>query len=327
MKNKKRFSNNPYKNNDLTPWQKMHEIALSFWKSRSNWMSKKHCTKYYQNTNIKNWITTHKIIKSSYAPTITWIGHSTFLIQKAGFNILTDPIFNDLMYLYPRNCTPGISLDQLPKIDFIIISHGHIDHMNKKTLLSLRQHNPTIIVPYGEKNWFIKKGFTNVIDKKWWEEESFSLKKDQSKKIKFHFLPAIHWAGNNPFNMNKSWWGSFIIEFDNFKTYFAGDTAYSKHFLDINKKHPDIDIALMPIAPNGPEKVIEHSHIDAKQSVQSFIDLDAKEFIPMHWGTFRMATDKFIEPITLLKEAWNKNIKSLQNKKLHILKFGEQINF
>lgn len=327
MKNKKKFSNNPYQKKDLSPIKRIREIISAFLQSTPNWTSTKNSKRYYKKSNIKNWIVKNEILNSSHKPAITWIGHSTFLIQVADFNIITDPIFNNATYLYPRNCAPGIPLKKLPQIDFIIISHNHIDHMEKKSLLYLKKDNPTILVPNGEEWWFKKNGFKNIIEKEWWQTKSFSLKNENSKNINFHFLPAVHWTGSHLFNINKSWWGSFIIEFENFKTYFAGDTAYSNHFMEISQKFPNIDLALLPIAPNGPSCVTEHSHINAKQSVQAFIDLKAKNFIPMHWGTFRMATDKFEEPIILLKDAWEKNIENLQDKKLHILKFGERIEF
>ena len=255
---KKRFSNKPYLKKDLNPFQRIHEVLSAFWRSTPNWTSSKNSKQYFQNSNIKNWIANSKPIKSSIKPVVTWIGHSTFLIQIRGINILTDPIFHDMMYFYPRNCAPGITLDDLPKINFIIISHGHVDHMEKKSLLKLKNHNPTILIPKGSKRWFDKNRFENVHEKEWWQEKVFDTKNSNSKKINFHFLPAIHWTGTSIFSINKTWWGSFLIEVDNFKIYFAGDSAYSNHLLHMSEKVPQFDLAFFPISPNGPAKVMKN---------------------------------------------------------------------
>jgi len=242
------------------------------------------------------------------------------LIQIGGVNILTDPIFSDLMYLYPRNCAPGIALHDLPKIDFIIISHNHQDHMEKKSLLALKKDKPHILVPKGDKKWFDKNNFENVSEYDWWQDQSFG-------SAKFTFLPAIHWSGNGFLHLNKSLWGSWMIEYAGFKLYFAGDTAYSSHFSEIADKFNGIDLVLMPIGPNGPRELQKHSHINTYEAVKAFIDLKAKSFVPMHWGTFRLGQDKFDAPIKLLKKYWQELEVSLKDKKLHIPKFGEQLKF
>ena len=242
-------------------------------------------------------------------------------------NILTDPIFSDLMYIYPRNAKPGISLENLPKIDFILISHNHKDHMEKSSILALRKYNPVILVPKGNRRWFDKKGFEKVFERDWWQEGSFPLGDSDLEKIKISFLPAIHWSGGGIFDVNRSLWGSWMIECAGLKIYFAGDSAYSKHFKQIGEKFTSIDLALMPIGPNEPRELIKYSHVNAQEAVQAFIDLNANHFIPMHWGTFRFGKDSFLAPIEKLKKHWKEKEEFLKKQNLHILKFGQQLAF
>jgi len=274
--------------------------------------------------NLKDWISPELPKDSSDELVITWIGHATFLIQVAGVNILTDPIFFDvekMPNLFKRKVQAPFGIDQLPKIDIVLISHSHQDHMDKRTLLALKKDNPKIFVPHEKKKWFVTHGFGSVREFVWWEsltlENGFILT----------FLPAVHWTGRDIFDINKSLWGSWLLEVQDIKQdkkiYFAGDTAPGRHFDMIRKKYGQIDIALMPIAPNEPRHFINHVHLSAHEAVQAFIELGAKNFIPMHWGTFESGTDTFIDPINLLKKHWHENMSEIPDKKLCIVKFGE----
>lgn len=304
----------------LSPWNRVKELFITFIKSLPMTLSSRSSVKYLGATKLNNWYEPSIPNRKEKDPIITWIGHSSFLIQLENYNILIDPIFNDLMFLYKRNCAPGIALKDLPKIDFILISHDHADHMNYKTLLQLKKYNSTILIPKGLRSWFDANGFKNVIEKKWWEEEIFNF---DDNNLKFTFLPALHWSGRSVTKINKSVWGSWMISSASKNIYFAGDTAYAKHFSQIAKKFNNIDIALMPIGPCKPRQFVKYSHLDAEEAVQAFIDLGAKKFIPMHWGTFKMNMDNFNDPINMLNNSWNKFSLLLKNKKLNVLKFGQ----
>ncbi|MCK4651184.1 MBL fold metallo-hydrolase [Candidatus Babeliales bacterium] len=328
MNKKKRFDNNKIYGDhfNVSPSKKLYEVFRNFFLSSKNWwLTKNNIKKYFEKNDFKNWIINNIPADSSISPVITWVGHSTFLIQISGINILTDPIFNTFLFFYPRNFPAGITLEKLPKIDFIIVSHNHSDHMEKKSIAYIiKRDNSTVLVPKGNKDWFLKKGFSNVYEKEWWTECSFNLK---NENIKFSFLPAIHWSAESAFSVNRSLWGSWMIEFNNYKIYFAGDTAYSNHFKDIAKKFSSINIALMPIGPIYPRMTQKISHVDSYESVNAFIDLKAENFLPMHWGTFKLGSDNFLDPINQLKMAWSKKSKFLEDKKLNILKIGQKIKF
>jgi L-ascorbate metabolism protein UlaG (beta-lactamase superfamily) len=253
-------------------------------------------------------------------PTIIWIGHSTFLIQLDGITILTDPIFGDASPLFKRIFPPSIALNQLMPIDYILISHNHRDHMDAESLLQLRHHNSHILVPHGDKRWFVRRGFRLVEEKIWWESSTF---KRSDGDLKFTFLPAHHWSQRSLFDRNKSLWGSWMIEYKGSTIYFAGDTAYAAHFSKIRTQFPSIDIALMPIGPCEPHTAMKAAHINAEQAGEAFIELGAKIFIPMHWGTFYFGMDSFSYPVEQLRLWWN-NQNSVTKDQLAILKLGQQ---
>ncbi len=265
------------------------------------------------------WTLSPELQTQSFQPIVTWIGHATFLIQLDGLNILTDPVFYDLSILAERLVRAAVMPEALPKIDVIIISHNHRDHVDEKSLMALRHHQPLMCVPMGNKQWFSSHGFTNVIEMTWGDQTTIG-------NVKLTFLPASHWTGRSIFDINKSLWGSWMIESAGFTTYFAGDSAYADHFAAIGKKYPVIDLALMPVGPNEPHDLIYDAHVSAEESVQAFLELGAQHFIPMHWGTFVFGLDSFYLPIERLIASWGSK-EELRTKTLHVIKFGEQRMF
>lgn len=259
----------------------------------------------------------------SQEPKITWIGHATFLIQVAGKNIITDPIFGSLSFVFRRLVPTVIKVSDLPPIDYILISHNHFDHMDSKSLQDIKARFPAVkvLVPMGDKHWFDQHNFINACEFMWWEEFVDPVIKD----LKITFLPANHWSQRTLFDKNKSLWGSWMIQTATFKIYFAGDTSWGEHFSQIGFAFKDIDVACLPIAPGEPHEWMKETHINARQAVQAFIKLRAKTFVPMHWGTFHLGFDDFYTPVKLLKASWQEFKHELRDKDLKILKFGEMI--
>jgi L-ascorbate metabolism protein UlaG (beta-lactamase superfamily) len=273
-----------------------------------------------QPENKTDWVTQDIPLVSSQDPVITWIGHASFLIQVDGLNILTDPIFGNASAFFPRLLPPGIALNQLPPIDIVLISHNHRDHCDLRSLHALQKTHPNmhILVAEGDKKWLIKKGFAKVDEFAWWQ-------KHMHNTVEFTFLPAHHWSAQGVFDRNCSLWGSWMIANGKQTIYFAGDTSYSDHFNHIAKEFPSIDLALMPIAPEFPHPSMRKSHIDSHQAIQAFIDLNAKSFVPMHWGTFAFGTDTFIGPIERLQIAWRTQ-ELHTHKNLIVPKVGQRLH-
>jgi len=279
-------------------------------------------------SSLCSWFFESEPKKCCVRPTITWIGHSSFLIQIYGVNILTDPVFGRSSFLLPRFLKSGVPLDKIPHINFVLISHNHHDHMDRRSLEALRDHEEiSFLVPQGDKLWFDSRSFVRVKENMWWEETSFRLRYDPYKRIKFTFLPAKHWSQRGILDKNKSLWGSWLIECDGYKIYFAGDTAYCSHFSEIGQEFPDIDVALMPIGPCEPREWVKHSHVDVQESCRAFLDLGAKHFVPMHWGTFPLGVDFFESPIQQLQTWFKENRDKLSGKSMHFAKIGEPIEF
>ena len=318
---------------------------------------------------VKKWQETYTKTDRSDDLKITWVGHSTLLIQVGGINILTDPMFFDLSKQYPRSCNPGISINDLPQIDFVILSHDHRDHLNEESLAWLayyQQHGkqPIALCPNGKVASTVKdsklsslpnyyyygdKHIKETHEMDWWEQKTFNtckkttqqtstfvynedLKCDEEitveeeiitneQKITFTFLPAVHWCQRHSDDLNLSLWGSWMIECNGKTIYFAGDSAKGEHFEQISSKFSNIDVAMMPIAPNDPRDAFKDGYLSAEESITAFEQLGAKDFIPIHWGTFKLGSEEFIDPITYLKGSWN-----LDDDRMHVLKFGETYN-
>ena len=234
--------------------------------------------------------------------TITWIGHASFLLQIDGVNILTDPHLtkraSPVSFAGPiRTTPPGLSLEDLPTIDIIVISHNHYDHLDKKTLKKIfkqqRGHQPLILVPLKLKKLVEGFGAINVKEFGWWANIKF-------QNLTIHSVPVQHWS-NRSFNTNKTLWCGWVIETTNFKTFFCGDTGYSKDFLNIQKKFGPMDLSLIPIGAYAPRWFMKNHHCNVEEAIQIHKDLKSKSSIAMHWGTFQLTDEPMDEPPQLLK--------------------------
>jgi len=276
---------------------------------------------------LDSWVTKTMDVQkdTSNSLAITWLGHASFLMQYNDITILTDPVFGSLP-LFPRLTTHGLSLDHLPPIDFILLSHNHRDHMDFSSLshLAYRYKNVHIAVPHGDARWLPRSLFSHVHEHAWHDELiSESLSGTTARCV---FLPAYHWSRRGLFDTNHSLWGSWIIQLGQHTIYFGGDSAYFEHFQEIGIEY-QIDIALLPIAPIQPLEWMSRSHMSPADAGQAFFDLNAKIFIPMHWGTFQFGTDNHEDPVHLMRQ-WEKDNKILlntHNKRLNILKIGDSL--
>ncbi|NRD79760.1 MBL fold metallo-hydrolase [Bacillus sp. BRMEA1] len=244
----------------------------------------------------------------------TWIGHSSFLIQLNGLNILTDPVYAKRMGFEKRLTEPGIALADLPEIDLVVISHGHYDHLDFPTLKNIKG-DPHFFVPVGLQFLFNRKGYNKVTEMNWWDQCSIG-------GLTLHFVPAQHWTRRTLTDMNSSHWGGWIFQTEQETFYFVGDTGYFIGFKQIVERF-SIDTVFMPIGAYEPEWFMAPAHISPEDSVKAFIELNARYFVPMHYGTFRLADDTGPEALERLKREWKKQ--QLPQEQLKVLLIGETV--
>lgn len=290
---------------------------------KSFWITKTSFNRYYNDDNSK-WIQHDAVLENSLPMQIQWIGHASFLIQVNGFNVLTDPVFYDLVtFLYPRKTPAGIDAEKLPRVDFVVLSHNHRDHLDEPSMQLLKKHQPTMLVPKGNKGWFIERGFKHVKEYAWWQETHFER---DGALIEFTFVPAVHWSGRFVFDAHTALWGGWLIKGNNKTVYFAGDTGYSARMFKAIAHHAKtIDCALLPIGPCEPRSIMCHSHMGPEDITKVYQLLQPHMIVPMHWGTFALGPDSFADPMKRLTAAWRNKIPTNEQNKLYKIKFGERI--
>ncbi|TGK56207.1 Zn-dependent hydrolase [Leptospira wolffii] len=232
---------------------------------------------------------------------VVWLGHATVWISSTQngktINLITDPIF-EAPILVDRLIKLPISKESLPRVDFVLVSHAHRDHLDRDTLRFLRAKNPDLqlLLPSGMKQFA--------------EEEELGVTVTQElgqitsrEGVKIIFLPAHHWSRMGLRDTNQYFWGSYAIESQGRMVYFAGDTGYSSHFKDISKRlGKPVDLALLPIGAYKPRWFMKYAHIGPTEALLASKDLGAKSFAPIHWGTFPLGDDLPQEPMLDLKQ-------------------------
>jgi L-ascorbate metabolism protein UlaG (beta-lactamase superfamily) len=237
---------------------------------------------------------------------ITYVNHATFLIQMPGVNILTDPIWSKraspFRWIGPRRVrNPGVALDELPKIDVILISHNHYDHLDLATLKKLSQkHSSKVFVAMGDKKLVESAGLRDVRELDWWEDAQIN------SELKITFTPTQHFSARGLFDRLRSLWGGYMIQSAGRRIYFGGDSAYSTHFSEIKERLGSPDIALLGIGAYEPRWFMKPMHMNPQEAVQAHLDLGSNLSIGMHTGTFRMSAEAFDQPKQDLKTAIQK---------------------
>ena len=231
----------------------------------------------------------------SDAPSLTWVGHATWLARIGGRSIVTDPVWSDR--LGPglrRNVPPGLELE-IAAPDVVLVSHNHRDHLDAPTIDRIGDR-ATYVVPAGLGAFFKKRGLSNVRELEWWQRTHVG-------GATITFVPSQHWSQRGATDRNETLWGGFLIEGNERRVYFAGDTAYFGGFSEIGRRFPDIDAALLPIGAYDPEWFMRKQHMNPEDAMSAFVDLGARTLGAMHWGTFKLTDEPLDEPPRLLEVA------------------------
>jgi N-acyl-phosphatidylethanolamine-hydrolysing phospholipase D len=253
-------------------------------------------------------------------PSITWVGHSTLLVQLDGLNFLTDPNWgaraSPISWAGPsRLSPPGLAFEDLPRIDVVVISHDHYDHLDLGTVKRLADtHNPLFLVPLGLKAWFGNNGMSRVEELDWWQERDY-------RGVRFVCVPAQHFSQRTLWDGNTRLWSSWAVLGRERRLYFGGDTGYFAGFKEAGQRLGPFDVAALAIGAYLPPEIMKAVHTTPEEAVQAFVDLNARTLLGIHWGTFDLAEEPLDEPpARMLAEIHRRGIDS---KRAWIFQLGE----
>ncbi len=216
---------------------------------------------------------------------LTWVGHSTFVIHDGGEVVLTDPHWSPRALVPKRQSPPGIPFEAAERATFAILSHDHYDHLDDATVRRLPEALPWF-VPLGLGSWFAQRG-RQATELDWWQSATIG-------RWTLTAVPVQHWS-RRTVQANRSLWAGWLLDSETRRYFFAGDSGAFGGFAEIGRRLAPIDVALLPIGAYAPRWFMAYGHMDPGEAYQAFLDLGAKHMVPMHWGTFQL-TD---EPIGL----------------------------
>lgn len=238
-----------------------------------------------------------------------WFGHSSSMLQMQGMNILIDPVFSDysspLSGFGPKRFSEvPIDLENLPEIDILVISHDHYDHLDYQTIHQIDDKVKKYCVPLGVEKHLIKWGIdeSKIYSLAWWEDVTID-------GLTVTSVPGRHYTGRVPWTKNTTLWCGFVFQNENYQTYYTGDTGYGDHFQEINEKFGAMDLVILEDGQY--DNSWEAIHLLPEQGIQAIKELEAKWFVPVHWGTFSICYHPWDDPIkqiTALAEKENLNV-------------------
>jgi len=276
---------------------------------------------------------------------VTWIGHATTLLQLPGLNVLTDPVWSDrcspVGFMGPhRFVAPPVSLDALPPIHAVLLSHDHYDHLDRPTVQALHDRfgdHLTWYTPLGYRDWFAALGVTRGVERDWWEGATLPGGRFEAVAV-----PARHWTRRRPGGTNSRLWCGWVVrpaasvkpdaggaahsaEGDEsprgVRVYFAGDSGYCPAFQEIGARLGPFDLALVPIGAYEPRWFMGAAHMNPEEAVQTYRDAGGEgAFVGIHWGTWRLTFEDPREPPVRTRAAWS--AAGLPEGDLHILPHG-----
>ncbi len=250
----------------------------------------------------------------------TFIGHATFLLQVGGVAVLTDPLWSarasPVSWAGPRRVrAPGQPLDALPRVDVLLVSHCHYDHMDLPTLRAVQgKWAPATVTGLGNARHLAKAGIVGAHELDWWQTVEVA-------GATITYIPAQHFSARTPFDRDRTLWGGFVIEAGGRTVYFAGDTGYGPLFTDISRRFPRLDLALLPIGAYEPRWFMSDHHMNPADSVRAHLDLGAPPTIGMHHGTIQLTDEAIDAPTEALMVA--RTAAGVSPDRFRVLQVGE----
>jgi N-acyl-phosphatidylethanolamine-hydrolysing phospholipase D len=233
---------------------------------------------------------------ATHNPSITWVGHATLLVRMGGVNFLTDPTWSPRAGPTRftgafRHLDPGLELEDLPPIDFVVISHNHYDHLDLPTLRRLAADHPEalFVVPLANGELLRDRGIEQVVELDWGGSY-------QIRGATVYCLPAQHWSRRGLRDRGRALWSSWAVTTPNRRFYFAGDTGEFPGFQAIGEALGPFDLAALPIGAYEPQAMMRPFHLDPEQAVQAAVMLSATRIVGIHYGTFDLSDEPLDEP-------------------------------
>jgi L-ascorbate metabolism protein UlaG (beta-lactamase superfamily) len=263
------------------------------------------------------------LLRQRPADTLIWLGHATFWLRMGGLSILFDPLLFDLPMIkrrHPLPCQP----EDLTGIDLILLSHGHRDHLDEKSLRLLARQNPQARIFGPLRVTKLLEGVTGnlpVQEAGWWQQ----LYLGPNASLEIFYLPAAHWHRRGIGDLNTVLWGSYLLrDVQSGRTlYFCGDSAYGPHFRQIEEQFGPIDVVLLPIGAYKPHFMMNRSHMNPNEAAKVSNELRAGHLVPMHYGTYDLSDEPASEPLQTLEQVAGEE---LLNAQLHTPAIGEPLN-
>lgn len=242
---------------------------------------------------------------------MTWLGHSSVVVQLAGKTVWIDPVLSDRLGRVIRRRAPlGLRAAALPQPDLLLITHNHRDHLDEPTV-RLLPRTTRVIVPSGLGSWFCRRGFNEVDELRWWEQCLVG-------PLEITSVPAHHWSRRTPWDTNRTGWCGFVLrqthvaptstpgsEPHGLTLYHAGDTGWFEGFQEVRNAFPGLDVVLMPVGGYAPAWLMGRHHLSPEQAGEAFRATGGQTLVPIHWGTFPLSDEPPDEPIRRLQAWWD----------------------
>lgn len=222
---------------------------------------------------------------------LVWLGHNSFLMNLGGVIVILDPVFGHIPFVRRKSQLP-LEAEKIDSVDYLLLSHDHYDHTDKKSVKLLAENNPhlQVVAGLGLKS-LVQKWIPHlkVNEMGWYQQLDL-------KELKITFLPSQHWGKRYANDGAKRLWGAFMLEVGDLKIYYSGDTGFANHFSEVKELFGEVDYAIFGIGAYKPRWFMERNHISPIEALEGAQQMGAKTTIPMHYGTFKLSQEPLFDP-------------------------------